>query len=63
MALRCEPVLAFRKARVSVDFTLIGKVETSTSVGLECPAFVEPVALIETGLQGASDGTPEEAHA
>jgi hypothetical protein len=29
---------------------------------LECPAFFEPVALIETGNQGASDGTTEEAY-
>ena len=27
---------------------------------VECPAFFEPVALIETGLQGASDGKTEE---
>jgi excisionase family DNA binding protein len=32
-------------------------------VGLECPAFFEPVALIETGIQGANDGTTEEAYA
>ncbi len=30
---------------------------------LECPAFFEPVALIETGNQGANDGTTEEAYA
>jgi hypothetical protein len=31
-------------------------------IGMECPAFFEPVALIETGNQGASDGTTEEAY-
>jgi hypothetical protein len=30
---------------------------------VECPAFFEPVALIETGNQGANDGTTEEAYA
>jgi hypothetical protein len=30
---------------------------------VECPAFFEPVALIETGIQGANDGTTEEAYA
>jgi hypothetical protein len=29
---------------------------------LECPAFFEPVALIETVIQGANDGTTEEAY-
>jgi hypothetical protein len=29
---------------------------------VECPAFFEPVALIETVIQGANDGTTEEAY-
>jgi len=29
---------------------------------LECPAFFEPVALIETGVKGAFYGTTEEAY-
>jgi hypothetical protein len=33
------------------------------NIPLECPAFFEPVALIETGNQGANDGTTEEAYA
>jgi hypothetical protein len=34
----------------------------STPLRLECPAFFEPVALIETVIQGANDGTTEEAY-
>ena len=30
---------------------------------VECPAFFEPFALIETGPQGPSDGKTEEAYA
>jgi hypothetical protein len=36
---------------------------TLVIASLECPAFFEPVALIETGIQGANDGTTEEAYA
>jgi hypothetical protein len=29
---------------------------------MECPAFFEPVGMIETGVQGAKDGETEESY-
>jgi hypothetical protein len=29
---------------------------------VECPAFFEPVGMIETGVQGAKDGETEESY-
>ena len=42
---------------------LMATQDQRTIQDVECPAFFEPVALIETGNQGANDGTTEEAYA
>jgi hypothetical protein len=42
----------------SLSFTIESRI-----IRVECPVFSVPVAVIETGLKGADDGTRKEAYA